>query len=201
MTVARAGSSAMLGWVSRNKVVVAVSSTVGFGWTVLLFYGFDRWWPADCTNFNTHLQRSLTVQRAQDAVDSCPSVTAGDVQEALVVDTIFPVAYATFLAGTLLLLALLPFASPWVSRSAVWLARAAIVGGVLDLTLENGSLVLVTLEGWPPSATGSTEALLLVAGLAAWVKYGLLVLAVLGLMVLLVAAAALGVRNWMRRHR
>ncbi len=98
----------MLRWASRNKVVVAVSSTVGLAWTVLLAYGFDRWWPAGCTNFNTKLQRSLTVERAQAAADSCPHVTASDVQEALAVDTIFPFAYATFLAGTLLLLPCCP---------------------------------------------------------------------------------------------
>ncbi len=84
-----------------------------------------------------------------------------------------------------------------MSRSAVWLARAAIVGGVLDLTVENGSLVLVTLEGWPPSSTGSTPALLLVAGLAAWAKAGLLLVTLLGIIGLVVIAAAQGAMSAM----
>lgn len=190
----------MVTWVGRNRLVVTIATAVAFALCMLVSYGFRRWWPGGCSDFNTDLQRSLTVERAREVTDRCPHVTASQVQETLAVDTVFPFLYTIFLAGSLLLLASWPLLARGESASAVWFARAAIVGGVLDLTLENGSLVLVTLQSWPPSSTGLSEALLLVAGLAAWSKAGLLIVALGALVVLVLTVAARGALALARRR-
>jgi hypothetical protein len=167
---------------------------------LLIIYGFGRWWPG-CPNFNTDLQRSFTVEQARAVARRCPGATASQVQEALVVDTLFPFCYTIFLAGSLMLLAGLPLLTGWARRVAAGCAWAAIVAGGLDLTLENVSLALVTLIGWPPSSAGATEVLLLIAGVAAWVKAILLGLSALALVVLVLVGAACGVAELARRRR
>src|SRR5688572_21774781 len=101
--------------------VVAAASLGG----AFIVYGFGRWWPG-CDGFNTELQQAVTPDRARWTLARCPDVTAADVRVALLADTIFPLCYATALAGLLLLMACSKAwqgNSPWCIR----LAAAAVL--------------------------------------------------------------------------
>lgn len=183
----------MVAWVGRNGVLVAAA--VAFVLDLLLMYGFMRWWPG-CGNFNTDPQRSGTIETARAVADRCPHVTAGGVQETIVMDTVLAVLCAMVVAGLLLLVCSSHHLRMRGRRAAAWLATAAITGAVLNLSVENGSLVWVTQEGWPPRSEGWTGTLPGVAGIADWTNnWALEALSVAASGVLLLCVGARPIRT------
>ncbi len=170
----------LLGGALRRTLVL----TFALGGTLALGYGLSTRWPG-CDGFTIGLELAVRPENVKGVVGDC-QLTRHEVWTSLGWDLLFPFCYATLIAVPLYLLSRQAWRMRETAQVARWLAAGALLAGVLDLA-ENTALFVGTRD-WDRLLTGEFDpltsgAFAAAAGLA-WVKFGLLTLALLGFLAL-----------------
>ena len=170
----------ILGGALRRSLILAFA----LGGTVVLGHGLSTRWPG-CDGFTIGLELAVRPENVPGVVGDC-QLTRHEVWTSLGWDLLFPFCYATLIAVPLYLFSRQTWRMRETTQVARWLAAGALLAGVLDLA-ENTALFVGTRD-WDRLLTGEFDpltsgAFAAAAGLA-WVKFGLLTLALLGFLAL-----------------